>query len=279
MNAIKGRIEHPQDLLKSLAGSLANEVHLKGKKSVILGISGGADSALAAHIAVRATGDNIAAHLFHFIDKNDSVEAASRAAALGAAYASTVVTYESKDLQPILDQYNGMLDENEKMDNAAINRCRRILLEQEAHTHDGIIINTKTLTDWLLGWFTIGGDDGHYPLLKFLLKTEVYKLLEEAKAYETEKGKDNITPVLSECLLAIPANSVGINEYDAMEGLQVPVVDHNLCVILAARESSCDLLLHSHKDGPVSRTVKQAKFVREANPFDYNLFRKTFFDA
>ena len=277
MNALKRRIEHPQDVLKSMASQLANEIHMKNKKAVILGLSGGADSALAAHIAARATADNIVVHAYCLTDNSMPIEGMNRADSLGTKYANTTFLYEKKHIQSILNEYSSMMTEGERLDNAAINRCRRIILEQEARIHDGIIVNTKNLTDWFLGWVTLGGDDGTYPLLKFLLKTEVMKLLDEAIKWES--ARPEIAEVLTGCLKAEAADSCGISEYTSMEGLIEPNVDHSLCTILAASESNCEILLNSYKDSPVWKAIKQAKYLREADPFDYNQYRTTFFDA
>ena len=57
-------------------------------------------------------------------------------------------------------------------------RMRMIYLYNLASAHNGIVLSTDNYTEYLLGFFTIFGDQGDYGMIQNLWKTEVYEMSE-----------------------------------------------------------------------------------------------------
>jgi len=126
-----------------------------GCSRLVLGLSGGVDSALVAALCVRAIGArNVHALLLPYETSNPSSEAdAMRMVRL------LEMPYERLDItamvRPLLES-DPTMDERRKGNIMA--RCRMVVLFDRSAKLDALVVGTSNRTETLLGYFTMHGD-------------------------------------------------------------------------------------------------------------------------
>lgn len=146
-----------------------------GMNKIILGLSGGIDSAVCAFLAERALGkENV--HTFLMPYKSSSQASLSDAMAVVDA---TGINYRKIEITPMVDAYFDTY-ENEKSGLRAGNvmaRTRMIVLYDQSAKIGGLVLGTGNKTEILLGYSTLYGDSAcaMNPLAD-LYKTEVFEL-------------------------------------------------------------------------------------------------------
>jgi NAD+ synthase len=145
-----------------------------GLGSVVVGISGGLDSAVAMTLAVRALGP---AEVFAFSlpGQHTTAETCEDARALAQAHG---VTFQVIEIAPQLDAYFdrfGDADRVRRGNKAA--RERMSILYDQAKAHDALVLGTSNKTELLLGYGTIHGDmaASMQPIMD-MYKTEIRQL-------------------------------------------------------------------------------------------------------
>ena len=164
---------------KALVTGTRDYIDKHGFPGVILGLSGGIDSALVATVAVDAIGaDRVRAVMmpFRYTSNMSQEDAASQAAALGIRY--DVIPIESmyeatvSQLQPIFgDREPDATEENIQA------RCRGILLMAISNKTGRMLLTTGNKSEMAVGYATLYGDmAGGFAPIKDCSKTLVYRL-------------------------------------------------------------------------------------------------------
>lgn len=145
-----------------------------GQKKILLGLSGGVDSALAAAIAADAVGKaNVHALLMpsEFTSQSsidDAVECAKR---IGISHETISITPMVESFMKLQPDTAGLAHENLQ------SRLRGLLLMTRSNTTGAMVISTGNKSEMAMGYATMYGDMcGGYNPLKDLYKTDVYKL-------------------------------------------------------------------------------------------------------
>ena len=141
--------------VRILEGFLRSEVGRTGRNSVVLGLSGGLDSAVAAALAVRALGP-AAVHgvlLPHRLSSPASLrDAETLVGTLG-------IVAEKVDITPIVD---GFLQAAGRVSALRLGnvmaRARMIVLYDRSAARHALVLGTSNKTELLLGYGTIHGD-------------------------------------------------------------------------------------------------------------------------
>jgi NAD+ synthase len=126
-----------------------------GYSRLVLGMSGGVDSALVAALCVRAAGpENVKAMILPYHTSNPDSEAHGRlmASTLGMPVERFEITGMVK---PLLDRCPDI--DARRMGNI-MSRCRMITLYDESERFGGLVAGTSNRTESLLGYFTMYGD-------------------------------------------------------------------------------------------------------------------------
>jgi NAD+ synthase len=159
---------------KKAEGFLREYLEASGKAGVVIGLSGGIDSAVAATIAVRAIGKNRVKAL-----TLPNGKAGDEACGHAAAVAKTLgITPIKVDIGPACNQMVNCLGDtcDRRRGNIAA-RLRMIALYDFAAKNDLLVLGTENKTEHYLGYFTKAGDEvSDIELIRDLYKTEVRDL-------------------------------------------------------------------------------------------------------
>ena len=184
--------ENDDDLLDAIIIGLSDYCRKSGIKRIVLGLSGGIDSALAACIATAAVGsENVTGISMpskhssqHSID-----DAKATAEALGINFSIQPITdlHQATDssLSDILEGGHPVAGENLQA------RLRGLIVMAHANAHGAMAIATGNKSELGQGYCTLYGDmAGGYAPLGDLYKMEVYAL---AKQFNKRMGKSAVT--------------------------------------------------------------------------------------
>ena len=184
--------ENDDDLLDAIIIGLSDYCRKSGIKRIVLGLSGGIDSALAACIATAAVGsENVTGISMpskhssqHSID-----DAQATAEALGINFSIQPITdlHQATDssLSDILEGGHPVAGENLQA------RLRGLIVMAHANAHGAMAIATGNKSELGQGYCTLYGDmAGGYAPLGDLYKMEVYAL---ARQFNKRMGKSAVT--------------------------------------------------------------------------------------
>ena len=158
--------------------SLRDYAAKAGFQKVLLGLSGGVDSALVATIAVDALGaDNVRCVMLpsEFTSQNSLNDAEAVAKALGVSYDLVPISYGraaiTQTLAPLFEGYEpGLAEENIQ------SRLRGLLLMAISNKFGEMLLTTGNKSEVAVGYATIYGDmAGGYNPIKDLYKTRVFE--------------------------------------------------------------------------------------------------------
>ena len=192
-----------------------------GLKSLVLGISGGIDSALCAAllkpVCEKAGIPLIGRSITIETNKTDEIE---RSIAVGEAFchnfAHLDLTGTFLENKKLLIEYDDSHLSKMRQGNMKA-RMRMMVLYDLAQLYRGIVISTDNYTEYLTGFWTLHGDVGDYAPIMNLWKTEVFKLAETLlKECDTAQKT-----ALQACIEATPVDGLGISSCDC-EQLGVP---------------------------------------------------------
>ena len=164
---------------QALVLGVADYVNKNGFPGVVIGLSGGIDSALTAAIAVDALGpDRVEGVMmpFRYTSTMSLEDAQAEAKALG-------IRYHVISIEPIFDVLNDELQpmfDGKPADTTEENmqaRCRGLILMAFSNKHGHMVLTTGNKSEMAVGYATLYGDMvGGYNGIKDVPKTIVYEL-------------------------------------------------------------------------------------------------------
>lgn len=185
MVTLTGQITPPDSdltaLYRGLCLGLRDYVHKNGFPGVLLGLSGGIDSALVAALAVDALGAE-AVHAVMmpsaFTSQESLDDAAEMAAALGIRLDTIAIAPAVDALGTMLaDQFAGTAP-NVAEENIQ-SRLRGLILMGISNKHGAMVLATGNKSEYAAGYSTLYGDMcGGYAPLKDVWKVDVFRLCE-----------------------------------------------------------------------------------------------------
>lgn len=178
---------HPELTVRILTGFIRSEVCRTGHSRVVVGLSGGLDSAVAAFLAVRALGPASVFGLLlpHRTSSAESVRDAERVVGVLG------ILGEKMDITPMVDGFVRVAGRVSRVRlGNVMTRARMIALYDRSVEHGALVLGTSNKTELLLGYATLHGDlaSGLNPLGD-LYKTQVRALASYLKVPPTIRRK------------------------------------------------------------------------------------------
>ena len=185
------------DLWDALVMGLRDYVNKNGFKSVILGLSGGIDSALVLAIAVDALGKDLVSAVMMpspytaGISLEDAREMARR---LGVRYDEISILPEFESFKQSLAPLFGGKPEDSTEENIQA-RIRGVMLMALSNKHGHLVLTTGNKSEYATGYCTLYGDMcGGFAPIKDVLKTKVFDLARWRNLHDPYKRGANPIP-------------------------------------------------------------------------------------
>ncbi len=181
--AIKSSLDEDplEGILQALRLGLRDYTHKCGFEGVVLGLSGGIDSALTAVLAVDALGPSNVVGLImpsRYTSQESIVDAQQLADTIG-------LTTQVISIEPVFEQYLGVLQpwlQEKKPDHTEENlqaRIRGNFLMAFSNKYGHLVLSTGNKSELSVGYCTLYGDmSGGLALISDIPKTLVYRLCE-----------------------------------------------------------------------------------------------------
>jgi NAD+ synthetase len=187
-------------------------------KALILGVSGGIDSTLCAALAKPVCKELNIPLIGRSLPTNTNKQCEIlRAYDVGKTFCDDFkevdIGYITKQISEFIDidvQFTDDVPGKIRKGNIKA-RMRMVYLYNLAHANSGMVLSTDNLTERMLGFFTIHGDECDFGMIQNLWKTEVYEL---AKYLITISENENEKNCLLEGINAVPTDGLGITNSD-----------------------------------------------------------------
>jgi len=209
-------------IYKALVVGVRDYVEKNGFKGVVLGLSGGIDSALTLAIAVDALGkDRVEAVMmpYHYTSEMSEQDAAEQAHLMDINYEvvpiAPMVDATLGQLQPI---FEGLAEDTTEENIQA--RCRMLLLMAISNKKGSMVLTTGNKSEMAVGYATLYGDmAGGFAAIKDVPKTMVYAL---------SKYRNTLSRVIPERVITRPPSAElrpdqvdqdSLPEYEILDGI------------------------------------------------------------
>lgn len=189
--------EDLKSIYDTLVLGVRDYIEKNGFKGIVLGLSGGIDSALTLAIAVDAIGKNRVEAVmmpFKYTSSMSMEDAKLEADALG-------VSYKVLPIEPMYDAFMLTLEDEfaglprDTTEENLQARCRGVLLMAISNKKGYMVMTTGNKSEVAVGYSTLYGDMvGGYSALKDVYKTLVFKLSRYRNELAAEQGETEIIP-------------------------------------------------------------------------------------
>jgi NAD+ synthase (glutamine-hydrolysing) len=239
-------------------------IEKNGFKGVVLGLSGGVDSALTLAIAVDAIGaDRVHAVMMpsRYTSRMSLEDAAEQARRLG-------VRYDTLSIEPMLESTLGVLEDvfaglaPDVTEENIQARCRGVLLMALSNKLGRLVLTTGNKSEMAVGYATLYGDmNGGFAPLKDCTKTLVYELANYRNTVSRVIPKRVITRAPSAELRDDQKDSDSLPPYDVLDAILEEFIekDHSVDQIAALGFDRATVVR-------VLQMVKRAEYKRRQAP-------------
>ncbi len=168
-----------EELYRALVMGVRDYVNKNRFKGVVLGLSGGIDSALTLAIAVEALGkERVEAVMmpFRYTSQMSKDDAAAQASTLGVRYQSIAIeSIYAAFMEALAGEFAGTKADTTEENLQA--RCRGVLLMAISNKKGYLVLTTGNKSEMAVGYSTLYGDmAGGFDVLKDVPKTLVFRL-------------------------------------------------------------------------------------------------------
>ncbi|MEW4468792.1 NAD+ synthase [Parasphingorhabdus sp. JC815] len=252
--------DHPADIYNAMIVGLRDYVNTNGFPGVILGLSGGIDSALSAAVAVDALGaDRVKCVMMpsRFTSQESLDDAAGCAEMLGTQL-------DTISIIPAVEGFDAMLEDSFADNQVDIteeniqSRIRGVTLMALSNKFGHMLLTTGNKSEMSVGYATIYGDmAGGYSVLKDAYKLTVFRLSEWRNRNKPSLGLGPDGPVMPDIVITKPPSaelrddqkdSDSLPDYEILDPLLHGLVEEELSVAdLVERGFDRDLVIRIEK--------------------------------
>jgi NAD+ synthase len=273
----------PADIYHAMIMGLRDYVNANRFPGVVLGLSGGIDSALSAAVAVDALGaDRVWCVMLpsRFTSQESLDDAAECARMLG-------VRLDTIPIEPAVEAFGAMLApafaerQPDLTEENVQSRIRGVTLMALSNKFGPMLLTTGNKSEMSVGYATIYGDmAGGYSVLKDAYKTTVFELSRWRNANRPALGLGADGPVMPERVIDKPPSaelradqkdSDSLPPYDVLDPILHSLVEEELSVAeLAARGFDRDTVIR------IERLLHVAEYKRRQAPPGVKLGKRNF---
>jgi NAD+ synthase (glutamine-hydrolysing) len=255
---------------------LHDYVEKNGFRELVIGVSGGIDSALTAALAVEALGlerVHLVSMPSRFSSEATRADARKLAENLGADFRELAIEPMVEAFEATLAESFGELERDLAEENLQA-RIRGVLLMALSNKHGWLVVATGNKSELAVGYATLYGDMvGGFALLKDVFKTDVFRL---AKHLNERSGRELI-PVTT--IERAPSAELRADQLDEDSLPPYPTLDRVLEAYVELDRSREDLMTDGFDRDTVERAlglIDRAEYKRRQAPPGVKLRPKAF---
>lgn len=248
-----------QDILDAVIMGVRSYVQDNNFEKVLLGLSGGIDSAIVAYIAVKALGkDNVLAYMLPSVYTSNESHLDAKELANNLE-----IHLHNIDIDEICGQFIESLGGRNQIIEGTIthqniqSRVRGTLLMAESNKHNALLLTTGNKSEYATGYATIYGDmNGAFNPIKDLYKTEIYQLAEYINEIDNIIPQRIIEKPPSAELKPLQKDSDSLGSYEILDAILKDYIEN---------KKGFDELTQNHEPNLVRhilRLVNNAEFKR-----------------
>ncbi|UYN96900.1 MAG: NAD+ synthase [Enhydrobacter sp.] len=271
--AIAPELDRLDAIYQAMMLGLRDYVNKTGFPSVVIGLSGGVDSALTAAVAVDALGPQ-RVHTIMMPSPYTAIESLEDAKACAGALD---VKYDIVGIEPAMKAFRDMLqplfgDRAEDVTEENIqSRARGVTLMAVSNKLGGMVVTTGNKSEMAVGYATLYGDMcGGYNVLKDVYKTTVFELCRWRNAHLPFGAMGRQGEVIPERIIAKPPSAeLRADQKDADSLPPYPVLDAILEGLIERDLGAVDMVREGHDPATVDRVwrlLEAAEYKRRQAP-------------
>ena len=234
--------------------------------SVVLGLSGGIDSALVAALAVDALGAE-RVHCVMLPYRYTSSESHSDAEACAKALG---IRYDVLPIGPAVEGFDTLLSdmfagrEADVTEENVQSRTRGVILMALSNKFGSMLLTTGNKSEMSVGYATLYGDmNGGFNPIKDLYKTEVYRIARWRNAHQIRNGKGPAGVVIPENILSkAPTAELRENQTDQDSLPPYDVLDDILACLVEKEMPLAEIVQRGHDVETIKR-VERLLYISE----------------
>jgi NAD+ synthase len=260
---------YPQDIYRAMMVGLRDYVQRNGFPGVILGLSGGIDSALSAAVAVDALGpDKVWGVMLPSKYTSDASLDDARECARLLGCRHDVVT-----IAPAVEALGAMVPDLSKLAQENVQaRLRMVALMGLSNTHGHMLLTTGNKSEMSVGYATLYGDmAGGYSVLKDAYKTTCFALSRWRNRVKPEGALGPDGPVMPDSVITKPPTAElspgqkdedSLPPYSLLDRMLEALIDKEMSVKEVALATGADIALVTE----IERKVLIAEYKRRQAP-------------
>ena len=273
--------EGDQSLWRCISLGIRDYVEKNGFDRVVLGLSGGIDSAAVATLAVDALGaERVDAVMMPspYTSQVSLDDAATLAKNLG-------ITLRVIDIEPSMKAAAAMLDDVQPSDLALENlqaRLRGLVLMSISNTTGQMVLTTGNKSEYATGYATLYGDmcGGYAPLID-LWKTRVFALCEWRNQHLPPRALGREGGVIPERIINRPPSAeLRPDQHDSDSLPEYKILDAVMKALVEGQKSLDSIIADGYDEALVKRCadmLKGAEYKRRQAPPGPKLTRRAFY--
>lgn len=267
-----------EDIYRALTLGLHDYIEKNGFPGVLLGLSGGIDSALSAAIAVDALGPERVHCVMMpspFTSDESLVDARGCVEALGCGYDTMPIDTAMDAFTSIIPGLSGIAHENMQ------SRTRGLILMALSNASGNMVLSTGNKSEMAVGYATLYGDmNGGFNALKDLYKMQVYALSKWRNAHKPAGVLGPGGIVIPENILTkVPTAELKDNQsdqdslppYEELDDILECLIEHDMAL--------SEICARGHNEATVKRVwamLDRAEYKRRQAPPGVKITRRAF---